>query len=347
MESQPANPYVPDLCRAGPLFAVMLVAELVVVIIMLTPLASLNWQDFSMTSVYCQWLALVCVIFICSVRHYLPLWSRQAALGLCVGLIFLVTLLGSSIVFRVDHTLSLGVINSSASHQAFVVSNTAIGTLVGSAALRYFYILARWRSGVEARAQARIEALQARIRPHFLFNSMNSIASLIRRHPQQAEEAIEDLSDLFRSAMMQQTGLTRFAEERELAMRYLNIEHLRLGERLAVEWQTDALPDAALMLPLVLQPLVENAVYHGIAPRAAGGIITIAARVADRKAIIEISNPLPEQQDAARTRGNALALDNIRQRLEHQYRNLASLEAGATLNAYRVVLSFPLEVAKK
>jgi len=142
----------------------------------------------------------------------------------------------------------------------FVLRNVAIGLIVTGLALRYFYVAHEWRRSVELRAAARVLALQARIRPHFLFNSMNTIAALTRSNPPRAEEAVQDLADLFRATLADKGTIT-LAEELEVARTYQRMEQLRLGARLQVEWRTDALPADALVPGLVIQPLLENAIY--------------------------------------------------------------------------------------
>ncbi len=140
--------------------------------------------------------------------------------------------------------------------------NMTVSGIIAAVLLRHMTIHARWRSQIKAEAEARLDALQARMRPHFLFNSLNTIASLLRSRPDQAEELVLDLADLFRTSLRRDQRWTTLADETALARRYLNIEQQRLGDRLRVEWRLDALPEDALLPPLSLQPLVENAVYH-------------------------------------------------------------------------------------
>ena len=203
-------------------------------------------------------------------------------------------------------------------HGTFLVRNVAIALVVTALALRYFYVTHQWRLNVEMQARARVHALQARIRPHFLFNSMNTIAALTRTNPARAEEAVQDLADLFRANLNEKRNTITLAEEIEVARTYQRMEQLRLGDRLRVDWKIDALPRDALVPGLMLQPLLENAIYHGIEPRPDGrrrhgggralkGIITIVVR-----------NPVPAANVTMRE-GNRLALANIRERLELMY----------------------------
>jgi two-component system sensor histidine kinase AlgZ len=176
----------------------------------------------------------------------------------------------------------------------------------------YFHL--RNRAFSPALAEARLQALQARIRPHFLFNTLNAVLSLIRRDPQRAERALEDLADLYRMVMADPAALTTLGREIELARQYLNLEQLRLGPRLAVEWKIEDAPRDALVPPLLLQPLVENAVYHGIEPGVAPGTIEIAIRREKDRLHVTLTNPYhPEHQHR---QGNRIALGNIRERLQ-------------------------------
>lgn len=174
---------------------------------------------------------------------------------------------------------------------------SAATALISALALRYFYVSDRWAAQVQANARAQADALQARIRPHFLFNSMNLIASLLHRDPAVAERAVLDLSDLFRAALGAGEGDSTLRDECELAERYLSIESLRLGERLQVRWQRDEPLPWDLPLPrLVLQPLVENAVLHGISRLPEGGTIELQLLREGNDLQIRVRNPAPDPQ---------------------------------------------------
>jgi two-component system sensor histidine kinase AlgZ len=190
-----------------------------------------------------------------------------------------------------------------------------------------------------AQSEARLAALNARIRPHFLFNSLNAVLSLIRARPQQAEEALESLSDLFRAAMRDPAELVSLADEIDLGRQYLALEKLRLGDRLAVDWQ---IADISLNLPippLMLQPLLENAVYHGIEPAAEGGVVRISISQRADELHIAIANPIAGQgQHAA---GHQMAVANIRERLALYYDLEARLEISAGEKSYEVRIALP------
>ena len=206
------------------------------------------------------------------------------------------------------------------------------GLLIG-----YFDL--RGRALSPALAEARLQALQARIRPHFLFNSINAVLSLIRQDPRRAETVLEDLSDLFRVLMADNRQLTQIAEEIDLAKQYLNIEQLRLGERLQVEWDTADMPPDALIPPMVLQPLLENAVYHGIEPCSGRGTIHIRIHRDGDQVHILLRNPY--RQESERRSGNRMALANIRERLALHFDAEASIKTTAIDDWYQVHIVIP------
>ena len=203
-----------------------------------------------------------------------------------------------------------------------------------------FYFDLRSRALSPALTEARLQALQARIRPHFLFNSINAVLSLIRSEPKRAERMLEDMSELFRVLMADNRKLTPLADEITLCKRYLEIEDIRLGERLVVVWRIDGLPADALVPPLILQPLVENAVYHGIEPRQVPGTLTIEVLPKGKQFSIQLTNPF----DAGSTHvsGNRMAIANIKERLQLHFDAEASLNAEVKGETYVVTITLPV-----
>jgi two-component system sensor histidine kinase AlgZ len=201
------------------------------------------------------------------------------------------------------------------------------------------YFDRRARALVPAIAEARIQALQARIRPHFLYNSINAVLSLIRSEPRRAERALEDMADLFRVLMADNRTLVPIADEVQLARQYLAIESIRLGERLQVTWRTEGLPGDALVPPLLLQPLVENAVYHGIEPTEAGGEILIEGALVQGQLVIVLRNPFPG--GGRHSSGNRMAIVNIRERLQLHFDAEASMRSEVKDGLYKVTLRMP------
>ena len=203
--------------------------------------------------------------------------------------------------------------------------------------LGYFELRARAFS--PAQTEARLAALNARIRPHFLFNSLNAVLSLIRARPQQAEAALEALSDLFRAAMRDPGEMVSLADEIALGKQYFELEKLRLGERLAVDWQIGAVSMDLPIPPLMLQPLLENAVYHGIEPAPEGGVVRIAIEQRGEELRIAIANPTVAAGQHAS--GNQIAVANIRERLALYYDLEARLEIDAGKQTYEVRIILP------
>ena len=222
---------------------------------------------------------------------------------------------------------------------SFLLRNLSIGLVVTALALRYFYVTHEWRRNIEMQATARVHALQARIRPHFLFNSMNTIASLTRSNPAVAEQAVQDLADLFRANLSEKRNTITLEEECEVARTYQRIEQLRLGPRLRIEWKIDALPRNALVPGLMLQPLLENAIYHGIEPQPEGGTVTVTGELAGGLITIVVRNPVGDRQNERE--GNRLALANIRERLGLMYGEQGLVKSGRFDAEYIVTLRFP------
>ncbi len=190
-----------------------------------------------------------------------------------------------------------------------------------------------------ALAEARLQALQARIRPHFLFNSMNAVLSLVRQEPRRAEAALEDLAGLFRALMADNRELTPISREIELCRQYLDLEQLRLGDRLRVEWHIENLPQDALIPPLALQPLLENAVYHGIEPGEMPGTVSIRIHVANDRLHAVLRNPYRATGD--HHVGNKMALANIRERLQLHFDVAAELTTKVVDDVYEVRMTMP------
>jgi two-component system sensor histidine kinase AlgZ len=227
-------------------------------------------------------------------------------------------------------------------HWPFLLRNEGICVIVAAMLLRYFYITHEWQRQLRAEARSRIEALQARIRPHFLFNSLNTIAALTRSDARRAEEAVEDLADLFRATLRDSHSPLRLKEELELTRIYQRIEELRLGARLKVRWDVAALPMRAFVPGLTVQPLLENAIYHGIEPLDNGGTVTVSGRVIAGQVEIVVSNPVAAARvEGSERLGNRLALENIRQRLALAYEEAATLTIDQPTGEYRVTIRFP------
>ena len=207
------------------------------------------------------------------------------------------------------------------------------------AAAMFQWLQLRAQALTPADTTARLAELQSRIRPHFLFNTLNTALALVRHDPARAEAVLEDLAELFRVAITENAESVSLAEEVELAQRYLAIEQIRFGKRLQVTWELDADAGAARVPPLLLQPLVENAVRHGVEPDAGGGVIRVRTRVKLGRALVSIVNSVPE---AASEPGSGIALRNVRERLRLMHDVAAQFETRREAGLFRVQIVVPL-----
>jgi two-component system, LytTR family, sensor histidine kinase AlgZ len=327
---------LPDFCGLPALFAMFVVGALTVTVMWLAR-DERNWPAYSVSMLFVTWMVLVVAVALCKLR---PLLQRLPGRTPYVGvwlLIVLIVLATSTAAHWVDGSLEMQLIK--ASMGVFVRDNVVIAALLGAAMLRYFYVLAQWQVRLAAVTRAQVEALQARIRPHFLFNSMNTVAALIHVDPAAAERTVEDLSELFRAALGQHdTADGTLGEELALVERYLAIEQLRFGARLRVQRELDDLPHDFPLPRLLLQPLVENAIRHGIQPLLDGGEVTLRGRRDGDGIRIEIINPLPASPSAP---GNGHGLDSVRQRIAYRYGPRAGVQAGAQGDRFVVQLQLP------
>jgi two-component system sensor histidine kinase AlgZ len=269
------------------------------------------------------WLATVCALKV--VLSRVAPWQR-ASVAVALGGVMAVA--GWSLL------LPLGM----ADPQAWPVFTAALAG-VAFASLVWVWLDQRARIAKPADASARLAELQSRIRPHFLFNALNTAVALVQIDPERAENVLEDLSQLFRVALAEVGSSVTLAEEIDLAKRYLAIEQVRFGERLAVSWDVDPATSQARVPPLVLQPLVENAVRHGIETSVSGGVVRVRAKVRHGSATVVISNSLP---DTPGTPGAGIALANVRERLSLLHDFGASLETWRSDGQFHARVVVPL-----
>ncbi len=338
--------YLPDFCSAPMTIAVVLLAELLALVLTLarSPGATLFWIDLARASMFLMWVGLGSAFVMCRAQPYLRGRDTMQVTVISLGLLMLTAALVSEAAwwagrYYITRTGGISGEMFPATHWPFLLRNVGISAIVGSLMLRYFYVAHQWRHNVQMEARSRIQALQARIRPHFLFNSMNTIAALTRTDPEVAEQVVEDLADLFRASLAEGRQLVHLREEFEMARIYERIEQLRLGKRLQVRWDVDDLPQRALIPGLTVQPLLENAIYHGIEPLPEGGTVDIAGRVDGAGIVIEITNPV--SANAPPRTGNRMALANVRQRLELAFGGRGSLQISSTGQQFRVQLRLP------
>ena len=336
--------YLPDFCNVRMVLYVVIIGELLAFLLTLRPFDRHpgGWDELSLISLFIQWVSLSSAWLLCVSGPRLRQRPVQQISLYAGGVILGLTAVFSELAIWVPWHLGLSSEAPYGWHWQFLLRNLAVALIAALVLLRYFYLQFQWQRQVRAESRARLEALQARIRPHFLFNSMNTIASLIREQPAQAEEAVEDLADLFRHSLADASSQVSLEQELEITRRYVHMEQLRLGERLQVTWDVDSalLP---LRLPaLLLQPLVENAIYHGIEPLRDGGSVSIVGRLLDGQVELVVTNPVATQAAPAHN-GNRIALENIQHRLQTLHGARGQVRSQHLDGRYSVTLSFPAE----
>lgn len=343
-KTETSTSFLPDFCNARMVFVIILLAELLAIVLALAQPAHVQDRLFSLAlySMFIQCISITCAAFLCIFRGKLNALPDNWAATLSFVLIMVIAFTFIELSWWMFSRWSV-VDSSLGAHWGFVLRAMGITAISGALALRYFYVQHQWRRNVELESNSRLDALQARIRPHFLFNCMNTIASLTRRDPGKAEQAVEDLADLFRASLQDSHRLTTIENELALCHRYINIESLRLGDRLVVNWDIDKLDQQAVIPSLTLQPLLENAIYHGIEPRAEGGDITISGETENQLSRITISNPLETGERMLHTKGNHLAQENIQQRLQALFGKNASMTISEQEDQYRVTITLPVQ----
>ena len=334
--------FVPELCQPEALLGLVLLAELLVLVLVLAqPMQpGFDWVRLALASLFVQWVMLLSVGVTCRLRPLLARLSPWLAGLACCTLVVGLTLACTAVadIYQLGGPLPReGEVN-------LYLRHALISLIMSGLLLRYFYLQSQWRRQEQAELRARIESLQARIRPHFLFNSLNSIASLVATDQRQAEQAVLDLSDLFRASLARPGTLVPWREELELSRRYLSIERYRLGDRLQVEWQVEGVPDDLPIPQLTLQPLLENALIHGIQPRIEGGTVSVTAVYADGVFHLQVSNPYDETAQAQPSRGTRQALHNIEARLTALFGPAASLSVEWRNARYHTCLRYPCAI---
>ena len=335
--------FLPDFCGVRMVFVVVLIGELLAILLTLAGSVQAEevFSSLAFNSLFIQWMSLSSAAVLCINRRWLNRLTDTHAATASYLIILVVCLAITELAWWLMHITSSIMIVRMQTYGMFLLRCMGMSVIVSALALRYFYILEQWRRNIRSEAESRIQALQARIRPHFLFNCMNTIASLTRTTPSLAEEAIEDLSDLFRVSLMDTSRLSTLGKELELCRRYLRIEAHRLGPRLQVSWDTDNLPAKARLPALTLQPLIENAIYHGIEPLPEGGTIHVSGKLDGECIVIRIDNPLPPTGNTNHRSGNQLAQDNIRQRLSACFGDVGKLETRAMQDRYYAEIIIP------
>ena len=320
---------LPNFCHLGVNLRIALTVELALAasVIARVPDMARFREEFIGLSALVQPALLVNLLVLCALSR----WLRKQAYPIGVGMTLLITLACSlALTHWLDALLP----------DLTWLSNWGVAgfTLALSAGLLGYFNL-RGRALSPAISEARLQALQARIRPHFLFNSLNAVLSLVRSDPRHAERALEDLAELFRALMSEARQLVALSDEIRMTRAYLELEQLRLGDRLRVVWHIEKMPADALIPPLLIQPLAENAVYYGIEPEREPGEISINIYRSQDQVHIVVRNPL--SLDPVHRKGNGIALDNIRERLLLHFDLDATLKSEPMGAVYQVHISFP------
>lgn len=320
---------VPNLCQTSALLILVLVSECCVLAWVLAN-QSFSWATLGLYSIAVQWIALTSAACLCALRPYLSLLSLRLGWLLCFLVIEGVGLL---VVWGGPLLLQQGSISAG----NLLQSGLAIA-IIAAMILRFFQLLQQSIDHNQAELAARMEVLQARIKPHFLFNSLGTIAELIVSRPHDAELAVENLSALFRANLKEASSFCTLEQEIELVKGYLALEQWRLGERLKLHWEISA-ADMSWPVPvLCLQPLAENAVLYGAAAQTEGGTVTIKVLQTPRVTTLVVENSigqLPLRQ------GHGIGLDNIQKRLLGLYGPNARCRIEKTATDYRVILTLP------
>ena len=327
-------PVLPEFCN--PAVAIRILAMLNALAILSAIVQAFAgesfWRVLATTAVILEPSAMLSIGLLCSLRRTLLCRAAWVQWGWGVAAPATVTamlcaVLGRWIPEGLNGAFSIG----------WVIGRTLLAALLAAVLLEYFRL--RTLALSPSLAEARLQALQARIRPHFLFNSLNTVLALLRTQPRRAEETLENLSDLFRVFMRDTRDMVAIGEEVEICRKYLEIEKLRLGERLSVTWDLLTMPADALVPSLLLQPLLENAVHHGIEPSPRAGAVGISIGLIADRVVVEIVNTL---DPSVRPRsGNQVALSNIRERLLLLYDSDAVLKTTVQPDRFCLRLEFP------
>ena len=331
--------FIGDLLSPPSLLLIVLLAVLLSLslTILKSGLQNFDWYLLGMSGMYILWCLLGAAVIFTGCK---PLFLRIST-AYAAGVSFAIGLCWVTIVTVTAQWLASGVMQGGVWNIDFwqIADTLAVASLLLGVGMRYAYLSLQFRLREQSILHARLDALQSRIRPHFLFNTLNSISSLISVEPLKAEQAVEDLAALFRANLQGGMSMVPWAAERELCERYLRIENARLGERLTVDWQQTELDDMVLVPSLLLQPLLENAILHGIQPLPNGGAVSVEARLKGDMVDITITNPVPSSATPA---GNGMANENIRLRLQTLFGDRASFTVSRHQAHYCAHASFPL-----
>ncbi|WP_038052429.1 sensor histidine kinase [Thioalkalivibrio sp. ALJ1] len=320
---------LPDFCSAETLLRVLMVAVLLALAVALLRGGGQDWvSGLALHALFIFWVALTSLLILCAFKS--PL--RRLPLTAQIVVPPLIPIANTAIVYRLAEELVLA-------DPALRWPVIGVATILSLVAMHYLYLQAAWQRETQAVAAAREQAMRARLRPHFLYNSMNTIAGLCRSDPTRAEQITLDLADLFRATFATGDRHT-LREELSLVQAFLGIEQTRFGERLTLDWDCPDHPGMDLEVPtLVLQPLAENAIQHGIAPARSAGRVWIRCRMDSGRITLEIGNTVDPQ---ARADGTGTATEAVRLRLQHAFGGQVHFESRSQPDRFEVHIRLPL-----
>lgn len=336
--------FLPDFCNGRTLFHVAVIAEMLAIIVTIVspqiPVAQTRVAQLALVSLFVQWIALSNAAVLCYARATLNRLPPARAVAAAMLLLLVITYVVGELALLTLWGAKLIESPRPYWNAYFHVQNLTIATIVQALALRYFIARHAQRRSLEAETRARIDVQRARLRPHFLFSTLNVIASLIRVNPPQAEKAVENMADLVRGMLSEDEFLVPVRNELAIAQKYLDIEGLRLDTRLKVDWDVAKYPRAAVMPVLTLQPILEYVIQTCIEPVPEGGRVVARLREEGGRIVTEISavHPRLRGREAPDTRG----LDNLRGRLESHYGDQAHLELRDDAQMLTVSVTLPL-----
>lgn len=331
-ENSALNPsfFIPDLCKTSTLLLSILVAELCVLAWQLAEM-SFNWGQLGFRSLTVMWIVLVSAASLCRLRPLLSRLTVRRGWFLCFTVI---ELIGVAVI-----VLGYLFLNPSALTLDRIMQGALAIAIVAAMVLRYFQLLQTVIDQNQAEVTSRMDALQARIKPHFLFNSLNTIAELIATRPEEAEKSLENLSTLFRANLKENSSFCPLQQEMTLVKGYLELEQWRLGSRLQVNWHCSLLDDQWPVPVLCLQPLVENAVVHGVASQTEGGEINIQVLQTPRITTLSVENSIGAY--TGQHEGHGVGLNNVKHRLSVLYGPSARCHIEQTKRRYKVTVILP------
>ncbi len=329
---------IPNFCLPTRALALLILAQSLALLLTLLMYDQDHsfWSQLGLNSLFIVWNACCCGIVFCAAKDYLNQQNTAVLSVMAISTVVIIIGLNSVAAIVYFYNNPLDVANNYQSW--FIFRNVAVGLIITLTWLRYLYLRNQVYQSLIAEGEAQFRALQARIQPHFLFNTLNTIASLITIDQERAETTVEHLASVLRANLKPGQLSISLAQEIEISQHYLAIEQQRLGDKCQVKWQIEVDPKQYSIPPFTLQPLVENAVYHGIQRLSSGGEITIEIKPLNHGLFISVENPIPETPSKP---GNQTAQSNIAQRMAIRYGHSAKMNIEALSKSYRVTLTLP------